>query len=184
MYFNFKLRNIFVNRYLGRQVGRQVFTQVGRQVGKYVGRQGELILFTNIVFTQNVSFATLHAFDLPSSKINQFCVKIIFHFSSERQRHLGTRKKLLLQCHKAGRRHNTKLQLQLFPVSKDGYLNSSGKEHLQLCIYQCDQMVRLFFNILPFATMKISPITSQICRSRLNILPTQKQTVKKLANIC
>ena len=31
---------------------------------------------------------------------------------------------------------------------------------------QCDQIVRLFFNIWPFASMKISPIMSQICPKR------------------
>ena len=36
---------------------------------------------------------------------------------------------------------------------------------------QCDQLVSLFFNIWPFATMKISPIISQICQSRLSIMP-------------
>ena len=35
------------------------------------------------------------------------------------------------------------------------------KEHWK----QCDQMVRLFFNIWQFATLKISPIMSQICQS-------------------
>ena len=39
---------------------------------------------------------------------------------------------------------------------------------------QCDQMVRLFFNIWPFATMKISPIRSQFCQSRHSILPNKK----------
>ena len=40
--------------------------------------------------------------------------------------------------------------------------------------YQCDQMVKLFFKSWPFATMKISPIMSQICQSRLSILPNKK----------
>ena len=31
-----------------------------------------------------------------------------------------------------------------------------------------------FFNFWPFATMKISPIMSQICQSRLIILPNKK----------
>ena len=31
---------------------------------------------------------------------------------------------------------------------------------------KCDQMVRLFFIICPYATMKISQIMSQICQSR------------------
>ena len=45
---------------------------------------------------------------------------------------------------------------------------------------QCDEMVGLFFNIWPFATMKISPIISQICHSRLTILPNKN----KLSKIC
>ena len=44
----------------------------------------------------------------------------------------------------------------------------------QVCGYQCDQMVRLFFNIWPFPTMQISPIMSQVCQSRLSILPNKK----------
>ena len=36
---------------------------------------------------------------------------------------------------------------------------------------QCDQMVRLIFNIWPFANMKISSIMAQICQSQLSILP-------------
>ena len=43
---------------------------------------------------------------------------------------------------------------------------------------RCDQMVRLFFNIWPFETMKISPIMSQIYQSRLSIFPNKKFTVK------
>ena len=39
---------------------------------------------------------------------------------------------------------------------------------------QCDQMVRLFFNIWQSATMKIIPIMYRICKSRLNILPNKK----------
>ena len=45
-------------------------------------------------------------------------------------------------------------------------------------IKQCDQMVRLFFNIWPFETMKISPIMSQICPSRLSILPNKNKLSK------
>ena len=48
-------------------------------------------------------------------------------------------------------------------------------------VSKCDQMVRLFFNIWPFATMKISPIMSQICQSQLSILPNNKWTVKTLS---
>ena len=39
---------------------------------------------------------------------------------------------------------------------------------------QCDQMVWLFFNIWSLVTMNISPKLSQICQSRLNILPNKK----------
>ena len=49
-----------------------------------------------------------------------------------------------------------------------------------LCAFQCDQMVRLFFNFWPFTTMKISPIMSQIYQSNLSILPYKKLTVKNL----
>ena len=52
-----------------------------------------------------------------------------------------------------------------------------GLRHLQ-----CDQMVRLFCNIGPLATMKISPIMSQICQSMFSILPNKKETVKILPN--
>ena len=51
-------------------------------------------------------------------------------------------------------------------------------------LIQCDQMVRLFFNIWSFAPMKISPIASQICQNRLSILPNKKYTVKKLPKTC
>ena len=40
-----------------------------------------------------------------------------------------------------------------------------------LGLKQCDQMIRLFFNIWPFTTMKISPTMSYIWQSRLSILP-------------
>ena len=53
-----------------------------------------------------------------------------------------------------------------------------------LCSGQCDQMVRLFFSIWPFATMKISPIRSQICQSRLSILLYKKYKVKNWPNTC
>ena len=49
-----------------------------------------------------------------------------------------------------------------------------------LGLRQCDQMVRLFLNIWPFAIVKISPIMSQICQSQLSILPNMKWTVKNL----
>ena len=39
---------------------------------------------------------------------------------------------------------------------------------------QCDQIDKLFFNIWPFAVMKISTIMSQICKSMLSILPNKK----------
>ena len=39
---------------------------------------------------------------------------------------------------------------------------------------QCDQKVRLFFNIWPFATIKIIAIMSQNSQSRLSILPNKK----------
>ena len=39
---------------------------------------------------------------------------------------------------------------------------------------QCYQMVRLFFNVQPFAAVRNSPIMSQICQSRLSILPNKK----------
>ena len=45
--------------------------------------------------------------------------------------------------------------------------------HSKVLANQCDQMVRLFFNIWPFAAMKISPIMSQIC-----------QIKNKLSKIC
>ena len=39
---------------------------------------------------------------------------------------------------------------------------------------QCDQMVRLFFDIWPFGTMKVSPTLSQFFQSSLSILPNMK----------
>ena len=47
---------------------------------------------------------------------------------------------------------------------------------------QCDQMVRLFFNMWPFATLKIIPMMAQIFLRRLVIFPNQKLTVKNLPN--
>ena len=52
------------------------------------------------------------------------------------------------------------------------------------CTEHCDQMVGLFFIIWPFATMKISPIMSQICQSGLSILPNTKKTFKNLQITC
>ena len=49
---------------------------------------------------------------------------------------------------------------------------------------QCDQTVRLSFNIWPLPTMKISPTQLQICQSRLNILPNTNLTVKNLPKTC
>ena len=49
---------------------------------------------------------------------------------------------------------------------------------------QCDQIVRLFLNIWPFATITISLIMSQICQSRLSILPNKKLTVKYFLETC
>ena len=49
---------------------------------------------------------------------------------------------------------------------------------------QCNLMVRLYFNIWPFATLKASPIMSQICQSRPSILPNKKWTVKNLLTTC
>ena len=46
---------------------------------------------------------------------------------------------------------------------------------------RCDQMVRIFFNIWPFATMKIRPIMSQISQSMRSILP---KTSAKMAKFC
>ena len=43
-----------------------------------------------------------------------------------------------------------------------------------LCSKQCDQMVRLFFKFGHLQSMKISPIMSQICLSKLSILPNKK----------
>ena len=54
----------------------------------------------------------------------------------------------------------------------------------RLGIGQCYQMVRLFFNIWPFATMYISPKTSHICKSRLSILPKKKLAVKNSPKTC
>ena len=48
---------------------------------------------------------------------------------------------------------------------------------------QCDQMVRLFFNIWPFEAMKISQIMSHICQSMRSILPNKKWTVRHLPSI-
>ena len=39
---------------------------------------------------------------------------------------------------------------------------------------QCDQMVKLCFNIWPNATMKISPVMQKICQSKMDILPKKK----------
>ena len=46
------------------------------------------------------------------------------------------------------------------------------------CVYlrskQCDQMFRLFFKFGHLQSIKISPIMSQICQSKLSILPKKK----------
>ena len=69
-----------------------------------------------------------------------------------------------------------KQQARLNILEIDSFEGGGGK--------QCDQMVRLFFNIWPFATMKISPIMSQICQSKLSILPNKKVTFKNLPKTC
>ena len=46
------------------------------------------------------------------------------------------------------------------------------------------QTIRKFFNIWPFAAVKIVPILSQICQSKLSILPNKKQTFKILPKTC
>ena len=46
---------------------------------------------------------------------------------------------------------------------------------------QCDKMVKLCFNICPFATMKISPELKKICQSKFTILPNKKYTMKNLS---
>ena len=69
-----------------------------------------------------------------------------------------------------------KQQARLNILEIDSFEGGGGK--------QCDQMVRLFFNIWPFATMKISPIMSQICQSKLSILPNKEWAVKNLPKTC
>ena len=59
-------------------------------------------------------------------------------------------------------------------------LNVTGADDVALT--QCD-LVRLFFNIWPFGTFKISTIMSLICPSTLSILPTKKLTGKNLPNL-
>ena len=49
-----------------------------------------------------------------------------------------------------------------------------SKKSENLSFGQCDQMVWLFFNIGPFATMKISSMMSQIRQSMLSILTNKK----------
>ena len=59
--------------------------------------------------------------------------------------------------------------------------------HSKVLANQCDQMVRLFFNIWPFAAMKISPIISQMCKSMLIICQIRRRLSKIwqiLANFC
>ena len=43
----------------------------------------------------------------------------------------------------------------------------------------CDQLIRLFFNIWLFTTMKICPIAQQICQIKLKIFPNTKRTLSK-----
>ena len=45
-------------------------------------------------------------------------------------------------------------------------------------------MADYFFNIWSLATMKIRPLMSQICQSRLSILPNKEKIVKNLPRIC
>ena len=49
--------------------------------------------------------------------------------------------------------------------------------------HQCYQMVKLCFNIGPFATTKISPIMSQFCQSRFAILTNFKNKLSKFCQI-
>ena len=55
--------------------------------------------------------------------------------------------------------------------------------HLHFNEDQCGQMVRLFFNIWPLATMKMRPIMSQICQSKHSILRNKKY-IKNLPKTC
>ena len=64
------------------------------------------------------------------------------------------------------------------PSSSSVHLNSFTSSK------QCDQMVRLFFNIWPLATMKMCQILFQICQSRPIILQNMKKTVEKLPKTC
>ena len=59
-----------------------------------------------------------------------------------------------------------------------GSVNKKG-QNINRSIYilvfpKCDQMFILFFKFWPFAAMKISPIMSQNCQSRLSIVPNKK----------
>ena len=60
-------------------------------------------------------------------------------------------------------------------------LNSTQKPVLlfKIICSQCEQMAKLIFNFWPFATMKFSPMMSQICQSRLSIC----QIRNKLLNL-
>ena len=71
------------------------------------------------------------------------------------------------------------LNAQVWESSRATQLAPTNKASVQ-----CDQMVRLFFNIWPFARMQISPIMSQICQIRLSILPNKNESVTNLPKTC
>ena len=65
--------------------------------------------------------------------------------------------------------------------------DENGQQVAATSIYlhkQCYKVVRLFFNSCPFATMKISPIMSQICQNRSVFCQRRKKHSKLYPNTC
>ena len=93
-----------------------------------------------------------------------------------------------LNRHRLERKNKWHCILPAQPVASitTTYLITSEIFQLPMVFMQCDQMVRLFFHIWPFASMKISPVTSQIYQSRLSILPNNNfvKNLLRLVNFC
>ena len=95
------------------------------------------------------------------------CVVVIPPKQSRRE---NSSRALAIKRHTNTHRENERVKcntrgMEWISLSLSDFLSPSRTEVSILPCLQCDQMVRLFFNIWPFATMKICPLMSQICQS-------------------
>ena len=82
---------------------------------------------------------------------------------------------LKILCHEKLQKNHSIWSHWTRPKNRPKSTSPDWKKGLQYCHDGLDQMVRLIFNIWPFATMKISPkILSQIRQSRLSHLLNKK----------